>query len=57
MVPIVKIIILGSLSKILLGEYRNHAVETPKSNTKETKGLIASEKLLIFPVLSLYDLK
>lgn len=55
-VPIAKYIILGSFSKMLLGECNIQSVEIAKSKIKGIKGLIASGNVRILPVLSLYDL-
>jgi hypothetical protein len=55
-VPMTKYIILGSFSRILFGECIIQIVEIARNRNKGTKGLMASENVLILPVLSLYDL-
>lgn len=56
-VPIAKYIILGSFSRMLLGECIIQIVEIAKSKIKGTNGLMASGNVRILPLLSLYDLQ
>lgn len=52
-VPIVKKIILGSLSMILLSEWVTQYVAIEKNKIRGTNGLTASINVRFFPVLSL----
>lgn len=54
-VPVKKYTILGSLCKILLGEFTTQTVVRIKKVSSGTRGRTASLKLLICPVRSLYD--
>lgn len=45
--------ILGSLSRILVGEMFTHIMHNDTNNVKGTNGRIPSKKLKFLPVLSL----